>query len=152
VKTIKHRFLARRATPTAISGLAGRRTTIGLYAVAVFLYWVSLYLYVPTLPTYVQSKSEYLAIVGIVLAQYGLWQAVIRLPLGIAADWMGWHKPLIVVGFTLSGLGALTMASPAGGRVQRPVPTPRGGAGHRDADVRRLHRARAGHGRHRLAQ
>jgi MFS family permease len=31
------------------------------------------------------------------------------LPLGVAADWLGWHKPLIIVGFSLSGLGALAM-------------------------------------------
>ena len=88
-----------------------RRLTIALYGMAVFLYWMSLYLYVPTLPTYVQSKSDNLALVGIVIAQYGLWQGVVRLPLGIAADWLGWRRPFIIVGFALVGLGALTMGA-----------------------------------------
>ena len=88
--------------------------TIALYVTAVFLYWMALYLYVPTLPTYVQSKSDNLALVGVVLAQYGLWQALVRLPLGIAADWLGWRKPFIVVGFVLVGLGAVTMGVAGG--------------------------------------
>ncbi len=87
----------------------GRRLLIVLYGAAVFLYWMSLYLYVPTLPTYIESKSHNLALVGVVLAQYGLWQGIVRLPLGIAADWLGRRKPFIVVGFVLVGLGALIM-------------------------------------------
>jgi MFS family permease len=89
--------------------IGSRRLTITLYATAVFLFWTALYLYVPTLPTYAQSKSDNLALVGVVLSMYGLWQAIIRLPLGIAADWLGWRKPFIVVGFALAGLGAWTM-------------------------------------------
>jgi MFS family permease len=82
---------------------------IALYAIAVFLYWIALYLYMPTLPTYAQSKSDNLALVGVVLSMYGLWQAIIRLPLGITADWLGRRKPFIIVGFALVGLGAWIM-------------------------------------------
>jgi MFS family permease len=89
--------------------VGSRRLMITLYAIAVFLYWIALYLYMPTLPTYVQSKSDNLALVGVVLSMYGLWQAITRLPLGIAADWLGWRKPFIIVGFALAGLGAWTM-------------------------------------------
>lgn len=84
----------------------GRRLLIGLYIAAVFLYWVALYLYVPTLPVYLQSKVNNLAAVGVILAMYGLLQLVIRLPVGIAADWLGWHKPFIIAGLLLAGLGA----------------------------------------------
>ncbi|MBN1979031.1 MAG: MFS transporter [Anaerolineae bacterium] len=87
------------------------RLTIGLYAAVVFLYWMSLYLYVPTLPTYAESKTDTLAMVGLVIAQYGIWQAFIRFPLGIASDWVGRHKPFIVGGFALAGLGALVMGT-----------------------------------------
>jgi len=83
--------------------------TIGFFSIAAFLYWISLYLYVPTLPTYVQSKTDNLALFGSVLTMYGLWQAVIRLPLGIAADWLGRRKPVIIAGLTLVGLGAWFM-------------------------------------------
>ncbi len=81
---------------TPITPAAGsRRYLIVLYSSAVFLYWMALYLYVPTLPVYVESKSHSLALVGIVLSMYGLWQAIIRLPLGIAADWLGWRIPTL---------------------------------------------------------
>jgi MFS family permease len=86
------------------------RRLIALYIAVVALYWGSLYLYVPTLSVYVESKTTNLAMVGVVLSMYGLWQAVIRLPLGITADWVGRRKPFIIGGFAFSALGALTMA------------------------------------------
>ena len=87
---------------------------IGLYAAAVFFYWMSLYLYVPTLPTYAESKTDSLALVGFVIAQYGIWQAFIRFPLGIASDWVGRRKPFIIGGFALAGMGALIMGTANG--------------------------------------
>jgi MFS family permease len=84
---------------------------VGLYIVIVALFWLAMYLYVPTLPTYVQRKSENLALVGMVLAQYGLWQAFVRLPIGIGADWLGRRKPFILVGIALAGLGAWLMGT-----------------------------------------
>jgi MFS family permease len=103
-----------QAIPIASASTKTRRLQIVLYAIVVFLYWIGLYLYVPTLPTYVQSKSDNLALVGIVLSMYGLWQAIIRLPLGIAADWLGWRKPFIILGLILAGLGAWTMGRAEG--------------------------------------
>lgn len=85
-----------------------------LTSLSVGLYWVSLYLYVPTLPVYAQSKTSDLALVGIVLAQYGLWQAIVRFPLGIASDWLGKRRPFIFLGFLLASLGAWLMGSASG--------------------------------------
>jgi DHA1 family multidrug resistance protein-like MFS transporter len=98
-----------RAVPSPKASASSRRLMVALYAVAVFLYWIALYLYMPTLPTYIQTKSDNLALVGVVLSMYGLWQAVVRLPLGIAANWLGWRKPFIILGFALAGLGAWLM-------------------------------------------
>lgn len=100
--------------PTPEMSPRRRRLLIGLYVLVTFLYWMSLYLYIPTLPTYAQSKSESLALVGTILAQYGLWQAITRLPIGIAADWLGRRKPFIVVGLLLSGVGAYVMGTASG--------------------------------------
>jgi MFS family permease len=100
---------AHPATST-LTVISSHRLAIALYIVVAFLYWASLYLYIPTLPTYVQSKVNDLATVGVILSMYGLWQAFIRLPIGIAADWLGWRKPFIVVCLTLSGLGAWLIA------------------------------------------
>ena len=91
---------------TSRSATTKRRWAIALYGIVTWLYWVALYIYAPTLPTYVESKSENLALVGVVLSMYGLWQAIVRLPLGIVADWIGWRKPFLVVGLFLTGLGA----------------------------------------------
>jgi MFS family permease len=87
----------------------GNRRLIGLYVAAVVFFWAALYIYVPTLSVYVESKTSTLASVGVVLSMYGLWQAIIRLPLGIAADWAGRRKPFIIGGFVFAGLGALIM-------------------------------------------
>jgi DHA1 family multidrug resistance protein-like MFS transporter len=99
-----------RAAPVPVAR-SGNRQLIALYVVVVFFFWISLYLYMPTLPTYAESKSENLALVGVVLAQYGLWQGIVRLPVGIAADWLGRRKPFIIAGIVLAGLGALTMGT-----------------------------------------
>lgn len=103
-----------QALPPAEIGTSSHRLTITLYAAATFLYWMALYLYIPTLPTYIQVKTGSLVLVGIVLSMYGLWQAIIRLPLGITADWLGQRKPFIIVGFALVGLGAWILGSAEG--------------------------------------
>ena len=79
--------------------------------VGVFLFWCALYLFVPTLPLYAQSKTSSLSLVGLALAQYGLWQALLRFPLGLTADWLGRRKPFILLGFVLAALGAWIMHS-----------------------------------------
>lgn len=94
------------AKTEARTGATAQRRTIAIYAVAVFLYWISLYLYLPTLPAYAESKTDSLALVGTALSMYGLWQALVRLPLGIVSDWLGRRKVFILAGFALSGLGA----------------------------------------------
>ena len=100
-----------RANLFSTASVGSQRLTVALFTVAAFLYWVALYLYVPTLPTYVQSKTHDLALVGTVLSMYGLWQAFVRLPLGITVDWLGWRKPFIIIGLGLVGLGAWTMGT-----------------------------------------
>ena len=99
--------LSERTEPSTRT-VADRRL-VALYMAAVFLFWASLYFYVPTLSVYVESKTTSLVLVGVVLAMYGLWQAIIRLPLGIVADWVGRRKPFISGGFVFAAIGALTM-------------------------------------------
>ncbi len=88
-----------------------RRKLVYLYTGAVFLFWASLYLYVPTLPLYIQTKTDTLAMIGVVVSMYGLWQGLLRLPLGIATDWLGRRKPFVLVCFGFSILGAWMMSS-----------------------------------------
>jgi MFS family permease len=93
---------------------ANRRWTLILVLSAVTLYWASLYLYVPTLGVYAQNITGSLSVVGLILSMYGLWQAIVRLPLGIAADWLGKRKPFLIVGFALSAVGAYLMGTATG--------------------------------------
>jgi MFS family permease len=88
-----------------------RNVLVALYGGAVALYWMSLYFYVPTLPTYTQSKTSDLALVGVVLSMYGLWQAIIRLPLGIVSDWVGRRKPFIIGGLLVSAVASIVMGT-----------------------------------------
>ncbi len=101
-------------TSIAPARTSSRRTMIVLTSVSVLLYWISLYLYAPTLPTYVEGKVDSLASVGLILSMYGLWQAIVRLPLGVFSDWVGRRKPFILVGLTLAGVGAWIMATADG--------------------------------------
>lgn len=77
----------------------------------VFLYWLSLYLYVPTLPVYVQTKTSDLALVGTVLSMYGLFQLLVRLPIGISADAIGLRKPFLILCLILVGVGSWLMGN-----------------------------------------
>jgi MFS family permease len=88
-----------------------RRLNVALIAAVGFLYWIGLYLYVPTLPNYIQAKTSDLAMVGTILSMYGLWQGIIRLPLGIAADWHGRRKPFVAGCLVLLALGAFLLGS-----------------------------------------
>lgn len=90
LEKLKQRIFTRKAAITAV----------------VFLYWMGLYLYGSTLPVYVQSKVSDLAVVGTILSMYGLWQAIVRLPVGIVADWMGRRKPDVIVGLVIVAAGA----------------------------------------------
>ncbi|MHB1356249.1 MAG: MFS transporter [Anaerolineae bacterium] len=96
---------------TAPSRIPKKSVIVALYGATVALYWMSLYFYVPTLPTYTASKTDDLAMVGVVLSMYGLWQAIIRLPLGIVSDWVGRRKPFIIGGFVLSAIASIVMGT-----------------------------------------
>ncbi len=97
-------------SPQTMTSSSTRRLR-SLYIAVAFLYWTSLYLYMPTLPLYIETKTQNMALVGGVLAMYGLWQMLVRLPLGIVADWLGQRKPFIIFGLALSGLGAYLLGS-----------------------------------------
>ena len=88
-----------RGRPNA-TGDRGR--IVVLFGAAV-LYFVALYAYVPSLPAYVAKRTSSLAAVGMVLSMYGLWMAVLRMPLGIVTDATGRNKPYLIGGVLLAG-------------------------------------------------
>jgi MFS transporter, DHA1 family, multidrug resistance protein len=89
----------------------GSSTTVSrsLFVAATLLYWVALYLYVPTLPAFAATRTQNLAAVGTLLSMYGLWQAIARIPVGIAVDAVGRGKLFIIGGFAFAIAGALFM-------------------------------------------
>ncbi len=92
------------------SSFSREKLIVPAFIAVVLLYWMGLYLYSPTLPLYAQDKTDNLALVGVVLSMYGLWQLIARLPAGIGVDWAGWRKPFIVVGLFIVAASALVMA------------------------------------------
>ena len=94
--------------------VANRNLLIALNMLVVFLYWMAQYIFMPTLPVYIRTKTDDLAMVGAVLAMYGLWQAFFRLPLGIVSDWLGWRKPFILACIVLLGVGSWLMGAADG--------------------------------------
>ncbi len=87
-----------------------RTRILGLLA-ASFFFWGALYLYVPILAEYVKVHVSSLAVVGVVLSMYGLWQGIVRIPLGVVVDATGRGKPFLIGGFLLAALGAVVMGS-----------------------------------------
>ncbi|MFN8457249.1 MAG: hypothetical protein U0401_21750 [Anaerolineae bacterium] len=66
-----------------------------LYVLVAFFYWMALYLYVSPYPAHLRrARSAIWPSWGRSLSMYGLWQALVRLPLGIAADWVGLAQAL----------------------------------------------------------
>ncbi|HUX20072.1 MAG TPA: MFS transporter, partial [Spirochaetia bacterium] len=80
------------------------------FLAASFFYWISQYVFVPTLPEYVRLRTAGLAAVGVVLSMYGLWQAIVRIPLGVAVDKTGWGKRFIIIGFAIGSVGTMVLA------------------------------------------
>ena len=103
MNNFKQRFLTKKTAVTAV----------------VFLYWMGLYMYASTLPVYVKSIVGDLALVGTVLSMYGLWQMIVRLPIGILSDWLGRRKPNVLFGLVIVAAGAwgLGQAQDVGGLV-----------------------------------
>ncbi|MGO9412990.1 MAG: MFS transporter [Spirochaetia bacterium] len=86
------------------------RARIRAFAAATLLYWAALYIYVPTLPAYVKERASSLTEVGVVLAMFGLWEAILRTPLGVIVDATGRRKSFLIGGFLAAGIGALVLA------------------------------------------
>ncbi len=85
------------------------RSPVRALFAASLLYFAALYVYVPALPAYIAERTSSLTAVGVVLAMYGLWMAVLRMPLGIITDATGRSKPYLVAGVLLAGVGAVVM-------------------------------------------
>ena len=83
------------------------KRSVLLFCFVNFFYWVANYLFQPILSVYTQSLGASLAMVGTIVAAYGLPQLIIRIPLGIAFDITPRKKLFLVAGIGATTIGAL---------------------------------------------
>jgi MFS family permease len=75
-----------------------------------FLYWGALYVYSPILPVYAASLGASFTTVGVIVGAYGLVQMLLRIPVGIWSDRLGWRLPFLYAGHFFNLLGCLGLA------------------------------------------
>ncbi len=88
-----------------MSGFA-RRSVI-LFCFVNFFYWMANYLFQPILSVYTRSLGADLAMVGTIVAAYGLPQLIVRIPLGVAFDITKKKKLFLALGIGATAIGAL---------------------------------------------
>lgn len=81
----------------------GRRDVYLMYLLTAG-FWFTQYAITPYLNAELTRMGASASIMGMVGAAYGLTQLLVRIPLGMAADWMGRQKPFIVAGCLLSAI------------------------------------------------
>ena len=71
---------------------------------------LGLFLIMPVLAVYAQAYPDYSPLlVGVALGAYGLTQALLQIPLGMASDRIG-RKPIIIGGLVVFVLGSIVAA------------------------------------------
>lgn len=84
--------------------------TIWAFYVAMFLYWGALYVYSSILSVYAVSLGASFTIVGVIVGAYGFVQMLLRIPVGIWSDRLGWRLPFLYAGHFFNLVGCLGLA------------------------------------------
>ena len=79
-----------------------RRENILLVTIVCF--WFALYVYIPYQTPYLTALGVSAGAIGTVVGSYGIMQLILRLPVGVMADYAGKHKPFVILGAALTGL------------------------------------------------
>lgn len=74
---------------------------------AAALIWMTAYAYTPILPAYAESLGATPLMIGVISGSYGIFQFLLRTPLGLAADKPGRDKFWLVIGYLLVVLSAV---------------------------------------------
>ncbi len=80
---------------------------IWLMNLAAAFMWMSMYAYVPTLPAYAATIGANALTIGIIGGAYGVFQVLLRIPLGFISDKIGKDKLLLIIGFSIMILSAV---------------------------------------------
>lgn len=74
---------------------------------AIVCFWFALYVYIPYQTPYLTALGVSAGTIGTVVGSYGVMQLVLRLPVGVMADYVGKHKPFVVLGALLTGIACI---------------------------------------------
>ena len=86
------------------------RLAIWAFYAAMFLYWGALYVYAPILSVYAVSLGASFTTVGVIVGAYGFVQMLLRIPVGVWSDHLGWRLPFLYAGHFFNLLGCLGLA------------------------------------------
>ncbi len=106
--------LAQPATPAAIvseemAQVAGQRATRRLLFIGIPVFWSSWYIYDAYFPNYARDLGASFALLGLIVAAYGLTQLLLRIPLGVACDRLGVRKPFVLAGAAIGALSSVVL-------------------------------------------
>lgn len=77
------------------------------FIMIIILFWFAQYVYVPYQTPFLTAINVAADFIGIVVGAYGFSQMLLRIPLGMLADWHLNHKLLITLGTLLAGLASI---------------------------------------------
>lgn len=77
------------------------------FIIIIILFWFAQYVYVPYQTPFLTAINVASSFIGIVVGAYGFSQMLLRIPLGMLADWHLNHKLLITLGTLLAGLASI---------------------------------------------
>lgn len=77
------------------------------FIIIIILFWFAQYVYVPYQTPFLAAINVASSFIGIVVGAYGFSQMLLRIPLGMLADWHLNHKLLITLGTLLAGLASI---------------------------------------------
>lgn len=75
--------------------------------IAVIFFWFAQYVYIPYQTPYLTMIQTSTSFIGIIIGTYGISQMVLRLPVGLLADYRNKHKMIMLIGALSSGCASL---------------------------------------------
>ena len=78
-----------------------------LFLAIVTLFWFSQYVYIPFQTPYLLELNVASSFIGVIIGSYGVSQLIVRLPMGIVADYINKEKFFIFLGCFLASLASI---------------------------------------------
>ena len=75
--------------------------------IAVIFFWFGQYVYIPYQTPYLTLIHTSASFIGLIVGTYGISQMVLRLPVGLLADYKNKHKVIMMIGSLSSGMASL---------------------------------------------